>query len=164
MLPRTRRPIYRRALLGSGALANEPLICNTCNVPTPFPAGRPISAKTMCFLSDPRPFVRQTRAANATRCNINSRNRAPVAWPPAPQKCPITPNIATWKMSKLQRGAVGDRGYRTFIVFLSQLTISGFQCCISGARQPPMPCPPPSMVISSQAVPTWRMASQNAVD
>jgi hypothetical protein len=52
--------------------------------------------------------------------------------------------------------------YRT--VFWSHAIISGFQCCISGARQPDMPCPPPSMVMRSQVAPTLCMAPHMAGD
>ena len=43
-------------------------------------------------------------------------------------------------------------------------SISGFQCCISGAFQPLMPWPPPSIGISSQLAPTFFIASHMAGD
>jgi len=56
------------------------------------------------------------------------------------------------------------RNHFTFKVFFSQAIISGFQCCISGAFQPAMPCPPPSTGINSQEAPTLCMASHMAGD
>ena len=65
----------------------------------------------------------------------------------------------------LYRGLWVNSGcYSTCSVFLSQATISGFQCCISGERQLDMPWPPELMVMISQGVPTLRIAAQNSVD
>jgi len=51
-----------------------------------------------------------------------------------------------------------------FIVFFSHASISGFQCCISGAFQPLIPWPPPSIGINSQLAPAFFIASHMAGD
>src|ERR1039458_1826014 len=47
-------------------------------------------------------------------------------------------------------------------VFFSHATISAFQCCISGAFHPLIPCPPPSIAISSQFAPTAFIADRKS--
>lgn len=55
-------------------------------------------------------------------------------------------------------------GSLIFSVLSNQAIISGFQCCMSGARQPAIPWPPPTIVMSSQPTPALCMASHMAGD
>ncbi len=77
-----------------------------------------------------------------------------------------TPIHRRWGVRRKEQalGFAAGNAYFTFSVFFSQAIISGFQCSISGARQPLIPWPPSGIVIRSQTAPTLCISWQKAVD